>query len=317
MGRYAARRIVEAIPALLGVSLISFLLLHIVPGNVARIMLGDKYTFARARALDHSLGLDKPLWQQYLIWLNNLLHANMGYSYAYHIPVWTLIMENLPHTLTLVLVSIMVAHLFALCLGTVQAYYHDGWFDRVVTIITYFLYAMPTFWLGILLVQWFAIDLGWFPSGGISNPLVATPSFGDIVYHLVLPCTALIVTSLAGWARYMRSSMMETLLQDFVRTARAKGLGEPRVVFVHALRNSVLPLITLFGLSLPGLFAGALFIEEIFNYPGMGLLYWNAVNDRDFPIILGVTMFLGALTVLGNLIADLLYALVDPRIQYN
>jgi peptide/nickel transport system permease protein len=317
MGRYALRRILEAIPALLGVSIISFLLLHIVPGNVARIMLGDKYTVARAIALDHSLGLDKPLWQQYVIWLGNLLHGNLGYSFSYHIPVWTLIMQNLPHTLMLVLVAIMVAHLFALCLGTVQAYYHDTWFDRVVTVLTYFLYSMPTFWLGVLLIQWFAIDLGWFPSGGITNPLAASPSLGDIIYHLILPASTLIVVSLAGWARYMRSSMMETLLQDYVRTARAKGLNEPRVVFVHALRNSVLPLITLFGLSLPGLFAGALFVEEIFNYPGMGLLYWNAVNTRDFPIILGVTMFIGAITVLGNLIADVLYALVDPRIQYG
>jgi peptide/nickel transport system permease protein len=317
VGLYTVRRLLEAIPSLLGVSIISFLLVHIVPGNVARILLGDKYTFARARALDISLGLNRPLWQQYVDWLTNLLRGNLGFSYTYHIPVWTLIMENLPHTLILVGSAIIIAHACALVLGTLQAYYHDGWFDRVITVVTYFLYAMPLFWLAVLMIEWFAIDLPWFPSGGIANPLQAVPSFWDIVYHLILPAMTLIITSLAGWARYMRSSMMETMLQDFVRTARAKGANERRVVVVHALRNSVLPLITLLGLSIPTLFAGALFVEEIFNYPGVGLLYWTAIQNRDFPIILGVTMFIGALTVIGNLIADLLYALVDPRIQYG
>ena len=317
MARYSIRRLLEAIPSLLGVSIISFMLVHIVPGNIARILLGDKFTFARARALDISLGLNHPLWQQYVDWLWQLLHANMGFSYTYHIPVWTLIMENLPHDLLLVGLSIILAHAFALILGTVQAYYHDTWFDRVVTVITYFLYAMPVFWLAVLMIQWFAIDLPWFPSGGIANPLSAVPSFGDIMLHLVLPAATLVMVSLAGWARYMRSSMMDTMLQDFVRTARAKGMNEARVVVVHALRNSVLPLITLLGLSIPALFTGALFIEEIFNYPGIGLLFWQAIETRDFPIILGSSMFIGALTVLGNLVADLLYALVDPRIQYG
>lgn len=317
MSRYILRRTVEAIPSLLGVSILSFIMLHIVPGNPVRMLLGQRYTPYRAAILSKNLGLNKPLYQQYILWLWHALHGNFQYSYVYEKPVFTLIWQALPHTLELVAIAIMLAHIFAILIGSIQAYYANSWGDQVGTVVMYFFYAMPSFWLGILVIEFFAINLGWFPSGGITNPATTNPGFWSYVYHLALPSLTLAITTIAGWARYMRSSMRETLIQDYVRTARSKGAGEFRVLFVHALRNSVLPLITLFGLSLPVLFGGALVIEEIFNYPGMGLLYWNAANDRDYPVLLAIIIFLGTITILGNLIADLLYALVDPRISYN
>lgn len=317
MSRYIIRRVLEAIPSLLGVTVISFLLLHIIPGNPVRVLLGNHYTPYRAHILERNLGLNHPVYVQYLIWLWKALHGNFQYSYVYNKPVTTLILQALPHTLLLVAVAITLAHIFAIFLGTFQAYYADTWFDQVLTVINYFLYSMPAFWLGILMIQAFAIHLGWFPTGGISNPNDPNPTFWSYVYHLVMPGTALAVTSIAGWTRYMRSSVRETLVQDYIRTARSKGANEFRVLLVHALRNSVLPLITLFGLSLPLLFGGALVIEEIFNYPGMGLLFWNAALQLDMPVLLAIIVFLGTITILGNLLADLLYAVVDPRISYN
>ncbi len=316
MIKYIIRRILESIPTVIGVTIISFVLIHIVPGNPVRIMLGNHYTPLRAAELTRTLGLNKPVWEQYFIWLGNLFQGNFGFSYTYEKPVASLMLQALPHTIIIVVVAVLLAHVFAVFLGSVQAYFENTKFDQIATVINYFFYSMPSFWLAVLLVIFFSIDLPWLPSGGIVNTQLSNPGFGDWAKHLVLPIATLFLVSVAGWARYMRSSMREALLQDYVRTARMKGSREFRVIFIHALRNSILPLITLFGLSLPALLSGALFVEEVFNYPGMGLLYWDAVNARDYPIIMGVTVFVGLVTVIGNLIADILYGLVDPRIQY-
>ncbi|MCF8566802.1 ABC transporter permease [Alicyclobacillus tolerans] len=316
MLKFIVRRLIEAIPTLLGVTVISFVLIHLVPGSPVRVLLGNHYTPARAAALTKEFGLNKPLWEQYVIWLGKLLHGNFGYSYVYNKSVAGLIGQAIPHTLVVVVVAIMAAHVFAVFLGSVQAYFQDTVFDQVVTVINYFFYSMPTFWLAVLLIIAFSIHLNWLPSGGIVNASLAHPGFLDWLRHLILPVASLFIVSIAGWARYMRSSMREALLQDYVRTARMKGATEFRVVFVHALRNSILPLITLLGLSLPTLLSGALFVEEVFNYPGMGVLYWKAAMSYDYPVIMGITVFVGAVTVIGNLIADILYGIVDPRIQY-
>lgn len=317
MLKFIVRRILQSIPTLIGITLISFAMIHIAPGNPVRLLLGNHYTIDRAAALTKQLGLNKPLWDQYLIWVGNLLQGNLGTSYVYNEPVTTLILQAMPHTLIIVVVAVVAAHLFAVFIGSLQAYYKDSWFDQVATVVNYFLYSMPSFWLGVLLVILFSITLGWLPSGGIVNNQLANPGFIDWVRHLILPSATLFLVSVAAWARYMRSSMWDSLLQDYARTARMKGASEFRVVFVHALRNSILPLITLFGLSLPALLSGALFVEEIFNYPGMGLLFWDAVLSRDYPIIMGVTIFIGVITLVGNLLADILYGIADPRIQYK
>lgn len=317
MLRFILQRFVQAIPSLIGITIIGFFLVHIVPGGPAQAMLGPKATPLRIAQINREFGLNHPLPVQYISWLGQLLHGNLGTSYYYNRSVWSLIWINMPRTLSIVGISVVIAHILSIILGSIQAYFHDTKFDYAMTALTYFFYSMPSFWLGIMIILFFAINLGWFPSGGLSNPLNPNPGLGSWAAHTTLPVLTLILVTVAGWGRYMRTSMSEHLVQDYVRTARSKGLTESVVVFKHALRNSVLPLITLLGLSLPTLFSGALLVEVIFNYPGMGLLFWDAANQRDYPVILGIVVITGFLTILGNLLADLLYGLIDPRIQYN
>lgn len=316
MGRYILQRIVQAIPTVIGLTIVSFMLVHITPGGPAYAMLGPKATKARVAAIDRSLGLNLPLWDQYGIWAWQLLHLNFGISYFYLQPVTTLIEQALPVTLAIVGISYVLAHGIAVVLGSVQAYFKNGWFDHSVTGINYFLYSMPGFWLAILLLVWFAVDIPLFPTGSLCPPN-ETCNLGTWTYHMILPVASLTVGTVAGWARYMRTSMTDTLVQDYIRTARAKGLSETRVLFKHAWRNSVLPLITLLGYFFPTIFGGALVVEEIFNIPGMGLLTFNAAIKRDYPIVMAAVLIGGILVVIGNLVADLLYGLVDPRISYG
>lgn len=317
MVKYIIYRLIQAIPAMIGITIIGFFLVHIVPGGPAQAMLGAKATPQKIAEIDRIYGLNKPIFVQYGIWMLQLLHGNLGTSYFYNQSVWSLIRINMPRTLGIVGISIIIAHVCSVVLGSMQAYWKNSVFDYLVTTVTYFFYAMPFFWLGIIMVLVFSVDLNWFPSGGLSNPLNPNPGFGSWVAHSTLPIVTLVIGTIAQWAQYMRTSMDETLIQDYVRTARSKGLGESMVVMKHALRNSILPLITLLGFALPNLFAGALFVEVVFNYPGMGLLFWNAAIQRDYPIILGIVVLTGILTIFGNLLADLLYGLIDPRIKYT
>lgn len=313
---YIARRLLQAVPTLIGVTILSFLIVHAVPGGPAQAMLGPRSTPLRIAAVNREFGLNKPLPVQYGIWFWQLVHLNLGTSYFYNQSVASLIAINLPRTLAIVGIGVVLAHLISILLGSLQSYRKNSAFDHITMVLAYFFYSMPTFWLGIILIVVFSISLGWFPSGGISNATESAAGFGVWASHIALPITTIVIGTVAGWGRYMRASMNEILIQDYIRTARAKGLGEFVVVFKHALRNSLLPLITLFGLSLPSLFGGALYVEVVFNYPGLGLLFWDGAVQRDYPIILGGIVVIGALTIIGNLVADVLYAVVDPRIQY-
>lgn len=317
MGKFVLRRLIQAIPTLLGLSVISFVLVHVVPGGPVDAMLGPRATPARVALLNHLYGFDKPLPVQYLVWLWQLLHGNLGVSYFYNQPVTYLLMVNLPRTLTIVGIGIIVAHLISIVLGTFQGYWRNSVFDYVTTTASYFFYSMPVFWLGVILIVLFSVDVHWFPSGGIANSLGQSGGFTGWLSHITLPIVTIVVVTVAGWARYMRSSVIDTLIQDYIRTARAKGIGERAVLFKHTLRNSILPLITLLGLTLPAIFSGALFVEVVFNYPGLGLLFWTATVNRDFPIILGGTILIGVLTIIGNLVADILFALIDPRVSFE
>jgi len=317
MAKYVLYRIIQAIPALIGITIIGFFLVHIVPGGPAQAILGARATPAKIAEVNRIYGLNKPIIVQYVIWLGQLLHGNLGQSYFYNQSVVSLIAINLPRTLAIVGIGVVVAHLMSILLGSLQAYYRNTIFDYVATAISYFFYSMPTFWLAIILILVFSIDLNWFPSGGLSNPLNPNPGFGSWLAHSTLPIVTIILVTVAGWGRYMRTAMEETLVQDYIRTARAKGIKETVVVLKHGLRNSVLPLITLLGFSIPNLFAGALYVEVVFNYPGMGLLFWDAALQRDYPVIMGIVVITGVLTIVGNLLADLLYGLVDPRIKYT
>ncbi|HEV2357245.1 MAG TPA: ABC transporter permease [bacterium] len=317
MLRLILGRAVEAAPTLFLLTLLSFVLIHIVPGGPATAMLGDQATPALVAQINHSLGLDKPLPVQYLIWLGQLLRGDFGYAYTYHETVFRLILTNLPHTLVLVVTAIVISHLIAIAVGIYQATHHNTWTDHALTGVVYFLYSMPSFWLGIILIFTFSYKIGWLPAGGITNPTDLHPSLGALMLHLVLPVATLVLLTVAGWSRYVRSSMTEALVQDYIRTAEAKGLSRGRLLVRHAFKNALLPLITLVGLSLPFLFSGAVIIESVFNYPGMGLLFWDAAGSRDYPILLGIVVVVGVLTVLGNLLADVLYGWADPRIKYD
>lgn len=317
MGRYVIRRLLESIPTLLLITMLSFVLLHVAPGGPAQIMLGEKATPQLVAEIDRTLGLNRPLYVQYGMWLWKLMHGNLGYAYTYHASVMSLIGLNLPHTLLLVLTAIFVSHLVAITVGMFQAYRRSSWPDHAITAVTYFLYSMPTFWLGIVLVSVFALNLGWFPVAGFSPPFDPTPSLGTIAAHLILPASTLALVTVAGWSRFMRTSMSDALAQDYVRTARAKGAGSKRILFRHVLRNSLLPLVSVIGISIPTIVSGTLLIEFLFDYPGMGLLYWNSQQQRTYPVMLGIVLLLGALVIVGNLLADLAYGVLDPRVRYD
>ncbi|HVB10671.1 MAG TPA: ABC transporter permease [Bacillota bacterium] len=317
MLRLVLRRVVEAIPTLILITMLSFLLIRLVPGGPVTAMLGDLATPQLIAQLTHSLGLDKPIMVQYVIWLGQLIHGNFGYSYTVHASVLQLIGQNLPRTLLLVITAIIISHVFAIAIGIYQATHRGSWVDHALTGLVYFLYSMPTFWLGIILVSIFAYKMGILPSGGITNPNDLHPSLAALLAHLVLPVATLVLVTMAGWSRYVRTSMSEALVQDYVRTAEAKGVSRQGVLVRHAFKNALLPLITLVGLSLPFLFSGSIIIEQVFNYPGMGLLFWDAAGARDYPILQGIVLIIGVLTVLGNLLADIMYGWADPRIRYD
>lgn len=313
---FVSRRFLQAVPTLLGLTVVSFLLVHIVPGGPAQAMLGPKATPLRVAAIDREFGLNRPLYVQYYEWVVQLIHGNLGVSYFYNLTVTQLFLITLPRTLAIVATSIVFSHVGAILLGCIQAYWRDSWFDHVTTSVLYFFYSMPTFWLAIVVLIIFSLDLNLFPPGGITDP-TGLQNFWDWAAHVTLPVFTLVIATMAGWTRFMRTTMVDTLVQDYVRTARAKGLSEFMVVFKHALRNALLPLVTLFGYNIPALFSGALFIEVVFNYPGMGLLLYNSAIKRDYPVIMAGVLVTGVLVVAGNLIADILYAVVDPRIRYD
>ena len=313
MTAYLVRRVLQAIVVLIGVSLIVFLLLQALPGGPARAALQLRANPATIHAFDVQYGLLKPLPVQYLTWLGQLLRGNLGFSYKQNQSVDSLLREDLPRTLLLVGSSTIIALLVAIPMGTYQAVRRNKPDDYVLTGMSLVFYSMPSFFLGIILIIVLSDVLPLLPSTGPTsiNPL------WDQLPNLVLPVLTLALVTLALFSRYMRSSVIENLVQDYVRTARAKGVSNRRVLFLHAMPNALLPIITLIGLSLPGILSGALVVESLFNYPGMGLMFWNAAQNDDFPVMLGTTMVVGLAVVLGSLLADVAYAVADPRVRYS
>lgn len=271
-------------------------------------------TAAQIASFNHQNGFDKPLPVQYLVWLWHLLQGDLGYSYHLNQSVGSLIVERLPKTLVLGALSLIVALIVAVPVGVRQAVKRNGVFDYAATGLAFVFYAMPVFFLGLLLVLWLSLDLGIFPAEAPQGSTIAGILSQPMA--LVLPVLTLALLTIALFSRYMRSSVMDNLVQDYVRTARARGAGQHRVLYGHVLRNSLIPLATLLGLSLPALFAGALITESVFNYPGMGLLFWQEAQVNDYPTLLGVTLVVGVATVVGNLFADIAYAVLDPRVRY-
>jgi peptide/nickel transport system permease protein len=264
-------------------------------------------------------GLNDPLIVQYFKWLGNILQGDFGRSFSRHQPVFDVILEAVPITISLALIGITMEFIFGILLGVISAVKQGTKLDRTLTVSALFIYSMPEFWLSLMLIIIFSLKLGWFPASNLNS--IGADSFGtvefilDRLHHLVLPIFVLSLGGTAGLARYVRGQMLEVIRQDYIRTARAKGLSEKIVIFKHALRNALLPVVTILGGSLPALFSGALFIEVIFAIPGMGRIAVEAVFARDYPLIIANTFISGTLIVLGNLLADVLYAVVDPRIK--
>jgi peptide/nickel transport system permease protein len=318
MWKYIIRRTIQAVPLLIIISIISFLLIQLAPGDPMDMYRSSEGAEAvDTTAIEEKLGLNQPVYIQYFNWLKLLvLEGNMGYSFEDGRPVMEKILERLPATLLLMGVAIGISYIIAIPLGIYSAVKKYSFFDNFLTAFSYVGIAVPSFYLALMAILVFSLNLDWFPPSDMMSNYEEFELM-DRIKHLVLPASVLAIGGIASNSRFMRSSMLEVIKQDFVRTARAKGVAEKSVIYKHALRNALLPIITILGLSLPGLFAGALFVEQIFAWPGMGRLAVNAIFVRDYQTIMGTTMFAGVLVVLGNLIADILYAVVDPRIQYK
>jgi len=310
---YSIRRTGQGLIVVLVVSFLTFIEAHLMPGNPARAILGVHASQAQIEAFNVENGYNRSLPVQYWDYLDRLVHGNLGFSYQQNQTVAALLGERLPATVVLVGLSVVVALILMVPISILQAARRNKITDYALTGVAFLLYAMPEFWLGLMLIMLFAEKIRLFP------PVAPQGNVPQILAHpagLVLPVATLALGSLAVFTRYLRSSLLDNLTEDYVRTARAKGAGEWRVMLRHVFRNALLPIITLVGLSLPGILGGALITESVFNYPGMGLLYWNSALSQDYPVMLGVTMIVGLATIAGNLIADVLYAVADPRVRY-
>lgn len=316
MKGYIFKRLLYLIPTLIGASILIFFLYSLVPGNFVDSDMN--LTLERKAELYALYGFDQPVIKRYFIWIGNLLQGDLGYSLQFQRPVDEVLGNYIWSSFIVALASLLLTWLIAILIGVVSAIRQYSVFDTFVTILVFAAMATPSFFLGLMIIKFFAVDLGWFPAGGIittGSNYTGWAYYKDVAQHLVLPVLVLTMLGIGGLARYFRTNMLEVIKQDFVRTARAKGLKERVVVFKHALRNALLPAITLFGFELPALFSGAIITEQIFNWPGVGAVFMQAFTVRDYPLLMGFTMFIALLTVFSNLIADLLYGVADPRVR--
>ncbi len=312
MTTFLLRRLIQAIVVLLGVTLVVFLISHLLPGG-PRSLLGLQANPVTVRQFYAANGYNRPLPVQFLLYLKRLVTGNLGFSYHYNEPVSSLLGQDLPKTALMVGLAYAVGLIVALPIGAFQAVRHNKPSDYVLTGVSLIAYSMPTFWLGLLAILYFAVHLRWLPAeapqGATVGAILADPK------GLILPVLTLAAGTVAVFSRFMRASALEVLIQDYVRTARGKGMAERRILARHVLRNAILPTITLIGLSLPAVLSGAIVTESVFNYPGMGLLFWNAALSHDYPLLLGFTVVVAAATVAGSLLADILYGFADPRLR--
>jgi peptide/nickel transport system permease protein len=322
MWLFILKRLGLMVPMLLGITLISFTVIHLAPGTPTDMQttLNPKASLEAQKRLRELYGLDKPLIVQYGDWLTRLVHLDFGRSFSPdRRPVWDKIKERIGITLSLNLMSLIIILAVSIPIGVIAAYRAHSWFDRATTLFVFFGFAMPTFWLALLLIMFFGVYLDWLPLSGLTSLTYRQFSFWqkvqDLGAHVTLPVLVAAFGGLAGMSRYMRANMLEVIRQDYITTARAKGLPERVVIFKHALRNALLPVITILGLSVPGLIGGSVIFESIFAIPGMGQLFYGAVMARDYPLVMGELVIGAVLTLLGNMLADVGYALVDPRIR--
>jgi peptide/nickel transport system permease protein len=322
---FVLRRVLSAIPLLLGVATLVFLLLSLAPGDPSNMYFGPGVSPETLERIRRDMGLDDPLVVRYFRWLFSFARGDFGYSFSSNMPVSHRLLAAMPNTLLLASVSLLFAFLIGILLGVVQAVRQYSLLDSVFGTGALFFYSMPSFWLAIMLILVFSViasESGWplvLPASGvvgIGHDLMGPlDQLRDRLAHLVLPALSLTLVLAAGVARYVRASMLEVIHQDYIRTARAKGLPESTVIFKHALRNGLIPVVTLFGLYFPFLLSGTVFIEYVFSWPGMGKLLVDSILQRDYPVVLAGTFLFGGMVVVGNLLADILYGVVDPRIR--
>ena len=321
MSSYIIRRLLQLIPLLIGISLISFFVMHLAPGDPTALFIDPNVNPTELARVKANWGLDQPIYIQYGKWLINAVKGDFGRSYITSQPVIAEIGERLPATLLLMISSMILTLLISIPIGVYSAVKKGSWFDNFFTVFSFAGMAIPSFWLGLMLMLLFSVQLDWLPAVGMFNPLMkhTHPLYRalDVMVHMILPLITMTILSLAGISRYQRAAMLEVLNQDFIKVARAKGLPERVVIFKHALRNALIPIVTILGLSLPDLFGGAFIIETVFAWPGMGRLGVQSIFQRNYPDIMGIVMLSAVLIILGNLLADMGYALVDPRIRYG
>ena len=306
MRQYTIRRLLELIPVILSVTAIVFFMLHLIPGDPAEILAGEEATAEDVQAIREELGLDKPLITQYLIYMKNIFKGNLGVSIRTSRPVLQEIIERYPNTLLLALCSVVVMILIGVTTGILSAVKQGSWLDNISMVIALFGVSMPVFWFGLMMMLFFSVQLRIFPTTGIGT-----------FNHLILPSITLGTHATAVVARLTRSSMLEVIRQDYIRTARAKGLNESKIILLHALKNALIPVVTIVFLRFGVMLAGAVLVETVFAWPGIGWLMIDAIWARDYPVVQGCILIVAINFVIINLIADLLYGFIDPRIRYK
>ena len=324
MLKYLVKRIIFMVPLLLGITVICFVVMHLAPGKPTDLQtqMNPKASAEMKERLMKLYELDKPIHLQYWSWLKKLGRGDLGTSFsADHRPVRDKILKRLPITITINVLSLLIIIVIAVPIGVLSAVHQDSLFDKITAVIVFIGFAVPTFWLALLLMIFFGIHLGWLPISGLRSLnyeyLGTWGQLTDLARHLILPVFISAFGGLAGLSRYMRANMLEVIRQDYILTARAKGLSERQVIYRHALRNALLPAITILGLSIPGLIGGSVIFETIFAIPGMGQLFYMSVMARDYPTVMGILLIGAILTLVGNLIADVSYAVADPRIRIS
>ena len=324
MLQYVAKRLIFMIPLLLGITIICFMVMHLAPGSPTDLQtqMNPRASVEMKQRLIALYDLDKPLPEQYMLWLKKIVFFDLGTSFsADRRPVAQKILERLPITILLNVLSLLIIMIVAIPVGILSAVHRNSLFDKIAGVAVFVGFAVPTFWLALLLMVLFGIHLGWLPISGIRSLnyeyLPPGMALWDLIKHLILPVLLSAFGGLAGLSRYMRANMLEVIRQDYILTARAKGLPERYVIYKHALRNALLPVITILGLSVPGLIGGSVIFETVFAIPGMGQLFYMSVMARDYPVVMGILLIGAVLTLLGNLLADVSYALADPRIRVS
>lgn len=316
MVKYIFKRVLTAIPVLIMISIGAFIMLQLAPGDAADLYITPDTTQQQIEQTREALGLNAPIYVQYFRWFSQVLRGNLGYSFTNGQPVIELIGERIFPTVLLMGVSLLFAYLVGIPLGIYTGRNQGTWKDTFITGLTYLGISIPAFFFGLTLISVFGVRLGWFPTGGM-YPLGTEPSFSVVAWHLVLPVLVMSASYLASMTRYMRNTTINIYDENYIRTAKSKGLNGKEIFGKHVVRNALIPIITVIGTDLPRLVGGSIVVEQVFSWPGLGSLTMTAIEQRNYPIILGVTMLSAVFVLIINLIVDLLYVAIDPRIKYD